>query len=242
MQNINGINYYLLKLKYVLLLHCKSCLYGKLENYLSRPCRKRRASSHNDGRISWFFTSCGTTWGVFLELRRGTKEASLLAPGKSSLHLSCEGGVRHCSRVTAGDGELQGPRIRRPHISPASFCCPAFLSHPITAVRKHTERTVSFPHLAISWFTFASKAPKPLNLAFYSSSTSCSLKEKEILLYVAKWMSLDVIMLRKPAVERQTRHASTYMRYLESSNLRQSRNWVPGAGIKERRWVAVQCQ
>ena len=28
---------------------------------LSRPCRKRRASSHNDGRISWFFTSCGAT-------------------------------------------------------------------------------------------------------------------------------------------------------------------------------------
>ena len=57
---------------------------------LSRPCRKRRASSRDDGRILWFFSSCGVTCGVFLELRRGTKGCSLVAPGKSSLHLSCE--------------------------------------------------------------------------------------------------------------------------------------------------------
>lgn len=122
----------------------------------------------------------------------------------------------------------------RTSLQPHSAALPFFLI-PSPQSANIRNAPLSLPHLAISWFAFASKAPKPLNLAFYSSSTSCSLKEKEILLYVAKWMSLEVIMLRKPAVERQTWHASTYMRYLESSNLRQSRNWVPGARIKERR-------
>ena len=56
----------------------------------SRLCRKRRASSLNDEGISWFFSSCGTMCG-FSRLRRGTHRASRVAPGKSSLHLSCEG-------------------------------------------------------------------------------------------------------------------------------------------------------
>ena len=47
---------------------------------LSRHCRKRRASSHDDeGRL--FFSSCGTTCGVSLELRWGTQGASHMAPG-----------------------------------------------------------------------------------------------------------------------------------------------------------------
>ena len=58
---------------------------------LSRPCRKRKASSRDDGRISWFFSSCGTKCEVFLELRLGTQGASRVAPGNSSLHSSCEG-------------------------------------------------------------------------------------------------------------------------------------------------------
>ena len=58
---------------------------------LSRPCRKRRASSRDDGGISWFFSSCGRKFGVSLKLQRGTQGASRVAPGKSSLHLSCEG-------------------------------------------------------------------------------------------------------------------------------------------------------
>ena len=41
----------------------------------------------NDGETSWFFSSCG--W--ILELRRGFKGASRVAPGKSNLHSSCEG-------------------------------------------------------------------------------------------------------------------------------------------------------
>ena len=58
---------------------------------LSRPCRKRRASSRDDGQISWFFSGCDATCGVFLELRRGTNKASRVTPVKSSLHSSCKG-------------------------------------------------------------------------------------------------------------------------------------------------------
>ena len=66
---------------------------GILRGYsalLSRPCRKRRASSRDDGGISWFSSSCGTTCGVSLELQWRTQEASRVAPGKSSLHSSCK--------------------------------------------------------------------------------------------------------------------------------------------------------
>ena len=56
--------------------------------FLSRPCRKRRASSRNFGGISWLFSSCGMTCGVSPELRRATQGASGVAPGKSSLHSS----------------------------------------------------------------------------------------------------------------------------------------------------------
>ena len=58
---------------------------------LSRPCRKRRVSSRDDGGILWFFLICGMTCGVSLELSWGTQGASCVAPGKSSLHSSCEG-------------------------------------------------------------------------------------------------------------------------------------------------------
>ena len=63
----------------------------KYSGLLSRPCRRRRASSHDDGVISWFFLSCDATCGVSLELRRGTQRASRVGPGMSGLHLSCEG-------------------------------------------------------------------------------------------------------------------------------------------------------
>ena len=58
---------------------------------LSRPCRKRRTSSGDDGGILWFFSSCGGKFGISLKLLWGTQGASCVAPGKSSLHLSCEG-------------------------------------------------------------------------------------------------------------------------------------------------------
>ena len=46
-----------------------------------------RASSRDDRGTSWFFSSCG---GI-LELRQGTQGSSCVGPGKSHLHLDCEG-------------------------------------------------------------------------------------------------------------------------------------------------------
>ena len=54
---------------------------------LSRPCRKRRPSSHDEGGTSWFFSNCDRIF----ELRRGTQGASRVAPGKFNLHSSCDG-------------------------------------------------------------------------------------------------------------------------------------------------------
>ena len=49
--------------------------------------QREGASSHDDGDTSWFFSSCGGN----LELCWGSQGACHVAPGKSSLHLSCEG-------------------------------------------------------------------------------------------------------------------------------------------------------
>ena len=54
----------------------------------------KRASSHTEGRISWFFLSCGRKLGVPLELRRGPQGPARVASGKSSLHASCEGPLK----------------------------------------------------------------------------------------------------------------------------------------------------
>ena len=52
--------------------------------------QRERASSRNDRRTSWFFSSCV---GI-LELGRGTEVASCVAPGKSNFHSSYEGEMR----------------------------------------------------------------------------------------------------------------------------------------------------
>ena len=57
---------------------------------LSRPCRKRRASSLDDQEIS-FFSELRRECGLSHELRQGTQGASCVAPGKSNLHSNCEG-------------------------------------------------------------------------------------------------------------------------------------------------------
>ena len=56
----------------------------------------------------FFFPSCSATCAVFLELPRGTKGATYLAPGMSSLHLSCEG-----ERGIALDSLQGNPALRR---------------------------------------------------------------------------------------------------------------------------------
>ena len=53
----------------------------------------KRASSRVEGRISWFFLSCGSKLGVPLGLRWGPQGPTRGASGKSSLHASCEGSL-----------------------------------------------------------------------------------------------------------------------------------------------------
>ena len=61
---------------------------GKV-GFLSR-CQVGKTSSHIEGRISWFFSSCSRKLRVPLELRQGPQGPTCVASGKSSLHASCE--------------------------------------------------------------------------------------------------------------------------------------------------------
>ena len=73
---------------------------------LSRPCRKRRASSCYDGGISWFFLSCCATSGVSLHYD-GEIRGSLMWPQGSPLSTRVARGAWHCSGVTAGESGLK---------------------------------------------------------------------------------------------------------------------------------------
>ena len=69
-----------------------------------------------EGRISWFFLSCGRNLGVPLKLQRELQGPTRIGSGKSSLHASCEGplgiplqlmlGLRSSSGVEAGTSGL----------------------------------------------------------------------------------------------------------------------------------------
>ena len=54
----------------------------------------KKASSHVEDRISWFFSSCGRKLGVPLKLRWGPYGPSRVASGKFNLHVSCKGPLR----------------------------------------------------------------------------------------------------------------------------------------------------
>ena len=45
------------------------------------PCRKRRASSHDDGRISWFISSCSASVGFLLSYNRDLREPLMWPQG-----------------------------------------------------------------------------------------------------------------------------------------------------------------
>ena len=60
---------------------------------LSMP-QQKRDSSRIEGRISWFFTSCGRKFGVPIELLWGSKGPAHVASGESSLHEIFEGPLR----------------------------------------------------------------------------------------------------------------------------------------------------
>ena len=81
---------------------------------LSRPCRKRRASSRDDGVIFCFFSSWGATCGVSLELRWGTHGSSRVSREvQSQFELRGEPGIalesRQGNRASRQfEGESQG--------------------------------------------------------------------------------------------------------------------------------------
>ena len=90
---------------------------------LYRPCRKRRASSRDDGGISWFFWSCGASVGFLtrydgeirepLVWRQGNQVSMRVVRGSAALLLSHGRGIgpqevlkkesRGLSRVVAGN-------------------------------------------------------------------------------------------------------------------------------------------
>ena len=72
---------------------------------LSRPCRKRRASSRNYGRISWVFSSCGVSVG-FLNSYDGELREPLVLPQGCSISIWLRGRAGDCSRVNVGPIDL----------------------------------------------------------------------------------------------------------------------------------------
>ena len=56
--------------------------------------QQKKASSHFEGRISWFFSSCSRKLGVPIEVRRGLQRPARVSSGKASLHASCQGPLR----------------------------------------------------------------------------------------------------------------------------------------------------
>ena len=82
---------------------------------LSRPCRKRRALSRDDGRISWFFSSCSASVGFLTSYDGELREPLDLAQG-SPISI----------RVTSGSRGLLSSHCRanRPHLGlcPETTC------------------------------------------------------------------------------------------------------------------------
>ena len=74
---------------------------------LSRPCRKRRASSHDDGGILWvFFSSCGRSVG-FSHVTTGNSGSLSCDAREVQSPFEFRGGVRHCSRVMEVESGLK---------------------------------------------------------------------------------------------------------------------------------------
>ena len=53
--------------------------------------QRKRASSCVEGRISWYFLSCGRKLGVPLELQQGPQGPTRVGSGKPSVHAGCKG-------------------------------------------------------------------------------------------------------------------------------------------------------
>ena len=84
--------------------------------------QKKRASSHVEGRISWFFLSCGSKRGVPLDLRRGPQGLASFASAKSILHASCEEPLRISLQSLLGLRSSSGAEARPQGYSPVLTC------------------------------------------------------------------------------------------------------------------------
>ena len=69
----------------------------------------KRASSQVEGRISWFFSSCGRKLAVPLELRWGPQRPTSVASRKSILHASCERPLEIC--LQSAQGPVSSSRV-----------------------------------------------------------------------------------------------------------------------------------
>ena len=78
--------------------------------------QQERASSHNDGGTSWFFSSCG---GI-LHFRQGTQGASHVAPRKSNLHSRSWGNWVLLSSHCRANRPLLGSCTETPCSSPVA--------------------------------------------------------------------------------------------------------------------------
>ena len=87
----------------------------------------KRASSHVEGRISCFFSSCGRNLGVPLELRLGPQGPNRVASGKSSLHASCEGPLGIPLQSLPGPMSSLEMRLERQGSSQRLTCISSFL-------------------------------------------------------------------------------------------------------------------
>ena len=62
-----------------------------------------RASSHGEGLVSWFFSSCDGNLGCFLDLKRGWPFKTRVWSVTSGLLSSCKGHLRILCKVCPGN-------------------------------------------------------------------------------------------------------------------------------------------
>ena len=82
---------------------------------------RKKASSHVERRIFWFYSSCGRKLGVSLELRQGNQEPPCIASGNASLHASCMG----LSGFLSSQCWVLGPHLE---LRPKHQCSPPMLT------------------------------------------------------------------------------------------------------------------
>ena len=91
----------------------KEPLWLKKEGGISLETPQRKwAYSHGEGRLSWFFLSCGRKLGVLLELQWGSHGPAHVASGKSSLHGRCVGPLRITLQSVLSPSSSSGAEAR----------------------------------------------------------------------------------------------------------------------------------